>query len=709
LTVNCAPRKKASPAQLLVVCVLLALLVATAWPLADPGAVQAVAPVKPVNESPVNGAIEISRTHTLRSSAFSDEDDHLHYASRWQITNISGDYSSPVFDSGVTTSNKVSLTIPHGILYTNTTYYWRVQYIDGAGERSDWSDETSFTTIASAKPITPVNGQPINGAVDMALNPTLTASPFASPDGGATHGASRWQIASDSAFAAVIHDSGTDTTHKTSITVALGTLCSSTTYYWRVRYQDNYGEWSEWSAATCFTTASGVIQPEASAPNRPVNTAPVDGAEDIILTTELRASAFGPDTSEHNASRWQITTTPGDYETAVWDSGVDVSELTEIRVPSGVLSYATVYYWRVRYQDSFGRWSPWSVETSFTTLPPLPPNGPSNITPSNGATAISLTPYLESSEFSDPDVEDTHSASRWQIATDMLFDEVIFDTHEDTSNLVRLPVPPNVLDYSTQYYWRVKYRDRYGMWSAWSLETSFTTVASQPPRQPANIAPADEAANIASLTLTLQASAFSDPDVRDTHVATWWQITNISANYSAPVYDSGTDTRNLTQLTIPAGVLQYGATYYWRVSYQDRYGNWSAWSEETCFSTVALQANFSATPTEVEVGQEVTFTDLSTGHATRWTWDFGDGTTVQWTANTKSEDGRLTWKYHEAGNYTVSLTVSGPSGEATKTRSGYIKVSEATGGGGVPFYTWIATGLLIILAGSLAAVRLRRR
>lgn len=696
--------------ELSIVFIIVSLLVGLACPFLNPLPAEAAAPDQPSNESPVDGAIEISRTHTLKSSAFDDGDSHTHYASQWQITNDSGDYSSPAFDSGVDPSNKVSIAVPHGVIYTNTTYYWRVRHIDSAGEQSQWSDQTSFRTIVSAKPITPVNGLPSNGAIEMALSPTLTSSPFASPDGGATHGASRWQVATDGSFGSIVYDSGTETSNLASITITLGTLSSSTTYYWRVKYQDNYGDWSEWSTGTSFATAASTTPPEAITPNTPSNVAPVNGAEDIILTPDLRASAFSPDTSKHTASRWQITSTPGVYDGPVYDSGVSVSQLTKITVPPGALSYDTEYHWRVRYQDDYGNWSDWSAETSFTTLPPLPPNGPANVEPANGSTDIGLTPYLESSEFSDPDVDDNHAASHWQVTTisDDYTDPVF--SSENTSGLVRMAVPPGKLDYNTQYYWRVKYRDRYGMWSKWSTETSFTTLASQAPRQPTNIAPSDAAQNVASLMPTLQVSAFSDPDARDEHIASWWQITNVSEDYSSPVYDSGLDTSSLTQAIVPEGMLQYDTTYYWRARYQDRHDNWSAWSVETSFSTVALQANFSATPSEIEVGDAVTLVDLSTGDANSWTWDFGDGNGVEWTTITKPEDGRQTWIYAEPGSYSISLTVTGPSGNSTKTRIGYVNVLEsAAGGAGVPLWTWLAIGLLIALVGSYAVIRLRRR
>ena len=41
----------------------------------------------------------------------------------------------------------------------------------------------------------------------------------------------------------------------------------------------------------------------------------------------------------------------------------------------------------------------------------------------------------------------------------------------------------------------------------------------------------------------------------------------------------------LTSVVVPSGKLGYGATYYWRVRYQDSNSLWSDWSEETYFIT----------------------------------------------------------------------------------------------------------------------------
>ena len=104
-------------------------------------------PHQPNNISPSDGSTNISLTPTLESSAFFDPDTgDTHTASHWQITTISGDYSSPVFDSGADSSNLTSITIPSGILWYSTTYYWRVKHQDNHGTWSEYSLEIIFTT-----------------------------------------------------------------------------------------------------------------------------------------------------------------------------------------------------------------------------------------------------------------------------------------------------------------------------------------------------------------------------------------------------------------------------------------------------------------------------------------------------------------------------------------------------------------------------------
>ena len=113
------------------------------------------------------------------------------------------------------------------------------------------------------------------------------------------------------------------------------------------------------------------------------------------------------------------------------------------------------------------------------------PDTPSNVSPLDGATDVSLTPTLQSSAFSDHDWFDRHVASQWQIAAagshgtnpDGSYSSTVFDSDTDRSNLISIAVPSGKLSYSTTYYWHVRYRDssRARAWSVWSPETSFAT------------------------------------------------------------------------------------------------------------------------------------------------------------------------------------------------------------------------------------------
>lgn len=96
---------------------------------------------------------------------------------------------------------------------------------------------------------------------------------------------------------------------------------------------------------------------------------------------------------------------------------------------------------------------------------------------------------------------------------------------------------------------------------------------------------------------------------------------------------------------------------------------------------VAPVANFSADTPECEVYDPIQFTDTSTGDITSWAWDFGDG-------NTSTEQ-HPTHTYESINIYDVSLTVTGPVGSDTITKTSYMTVNAKTFGGTVGLYDGI--------------------
>ena len=79
-------------------------------------------------------------------------------------------------------------------------------------------------------------------------------------------------------------------------------------------------------------------------------------------------------------------------------------------------------------------------------------------------------------------------------------------------------------------------------------------------------------------------------------------------------------------------------------------------------------ASFTALPGTGSAPLSVQFQDLSTGDVTGWSWTFGDGGS--------STQPNPVHVYQQNGDYTVSLTVSGPEGSDSDTKPGVVQVRD---------------------------------
>jgi PKD repeat protein len=87
--------------------------------------------------------------------------------------------------------------------------------------------------------------------------------------------------------------------------------------------------------------------------------------------------------------------------------------------------------------------------------------------------------------------------------------------------------------------------------------------------------------------------------------------------------------------------------------------------------TEIIQSDFTANLRSGVAPLSVDFSSQETGDVTGWSWAFGDGSTN----NTRDS---ITHIYTNPGTYTVSLTVTGPLGSNTRTKTGYITVGSTT-------------------------------
>lgn len=99
----------------------------------------------------------------------------------------------------------------------------------------------------------------------------------------------------------------------------------------------------------------------------PINVSPTNGTTEVgenpALTGSTYYSLYGVSMA---ASQWQIST-QSDFSTLTLNTGDVAGTSLSYSVPNDILNTSTLYYWRVRYKDSDGAYSPWSSPTTFTT------------------------------------------------------------------------------------------------------------------------------------------------------------------------------------------------------------------------------------------------------------------------------------------------------------------------------------------------------
>lgn len=103
------------------------------------------------------------------------------------------------------------------------------------------------------------------------------------------------------------------------------------------------------------------------------------------------------------------------------------------------------------------------------------PSVPVLSSPADGSAGVPLTPNLAVSGFSDPDPDDVHSATLWQVSTDSGFSTHVIYAKSAT-RLTAVHIPDLILEENTTYYWRTKVYDDQDNSSGWSEPFSFTTL-----------------------------------------------------------------------------------------------------------------------------------------------------------------------------------------------------------------------------------------
>jgi hypothetical protein len=107
-------------------------------------------------------------------------------------------------------------------------------------------------------------------------------------------------------------------------------------------------------------------------------------------------------------------------------------------------------------------------------IPNNKPLTPELDSPVDNDSNTSATPSLVTKDFSDPDIDDYHAQTQWQIfrTSDNL---CVFDITSDLF-LTTVDLPMLILDEGISYYWKVRFYDNHGAASNWSPVFAFTTI-----------------------------------------------------------------------------------------------------------------------------------------------------------------------------------------------------------------------------------------
>lgn len=314
---------------------------------------------QPTITAPADGATGIaSDTPTITGDA---------YYSLYGVTQASMDLEiatdvlfNAVVYSGQETGTATAHIVEAGHLAVDTAYFARLRYTDTEGAVSAWSEVVGFSTGATFQyVIVPTITTPAEGALKVALTPTIQTSQFASMGLADTHAATHYQIAADVTFADIVYDSGDSADLTMHVVPTASALDRLVTYALRVRHKGATIGYSGWSATRTFTTIN--------AADAPAVTSPANGATGVTLPVTITTSAFSfPGGGEaHIATQYQIAEDAA-FANVVFDSGASAN-LTSYTVPSASLDALTMYYVRARQEGATTGWSPWSATVQFTT------------------------------------------------------------------------------------------------------------------------------------------------------------------------------------------------------------------------------------------------------------------------------------------------------------------------------------------------------
>lgn len=388
-------------------------------------------------------------------------------------------------------------------------------------------------------------------------------------------------------------------------------------------------------------------------PDVPSNPSPANNEVDVQLDAILSWTSDDPE--------WFDTVFYDVYFEAN-DPTPDVlvsSSQTENQYDPGILPFTTTYYWKIVARDNHGATNEGPI-WQFTTRGNTPPNIPSNPLPSNGATGVYINSDLEWTG-GDPE-------------NDPVTYDVYFGTTSSppmiAANISDPEYDPGLLDFSTQYFWKIVAWDTFGETSVGS-QWSFTTEMNQAPNMPSDPIPADGAIEV-NIEQDLEWTG-GDPNPGDIcKYDVYFGTTN-----PPPLV-----THNTTFAQYNTETMELDTTYYWKITSWDTYGEKTVgdiWDFTTASApNVAPEIPDISGKTNIAVNTEYEYTFESTddnGDDVYYYVSWGDGSSSDWMGPYASgEPVVLTHTWASKGDFTIQAKAKDPFDEESSWGSLEISV-----------------------------------
>ncbi len=210
----------------------------------------------------------------------------------------------------------------------NGIYSWKVRGRDLSGNWSEFSDSLQFTIISPAMPIliSPLNNDTINTRVPAFI----------------------WHKSEDSDSFNLVYtgpskDEISVTTYDTTYTPAES--LSQGNYFWKVRAQDEYGNFSDYSDEWSFML-------DATGPDAPILISPINS---VIINNEMTEFI------------WSVVADANLYRIVITQIPVNISEMYYASDSTLTITLGKgTYNWKVQGRDNVGNWGQFSDIGTFS-------------------------------------------------------------------------------------------------------------------------------------------------------------------------------------------------------------------------------------------------------------------------------------------------------------------------------------------------------